>query len=83
MRDEGKTRKEIAESLCLEKRQLKDWVRRYNRQQKLQQVGIVPRHQGRPSKELVSSDRGKDYEIKRLKMENELLRDFLQIAGKR
>lgn len=83
MRDEGKTRKEIAESLCLEKGQIKDWIRRYNRKQKLQQVGILPRHQGRPSKKLVSSDQGKDYQIKRLKMENELLRDFLQIAGKR
>ena len=33
MRAAGKTRREIAESLGLEKSQIKSWINRYNREQ--------------------------------------------------
>jgi hypothetical protein len=45
--------------------------------------GIVPRRRGRLPKGFLTTEQEKDNEIKRLKMENELLRDFLRIAGRK
>lgn len=33
MREEGRTRQEIADRLGLEKEQIKNWINRYNREQ--------------------------------------------------
>ena len=33
MREEGRTRQEIADTLGLEKEQIKNWINRYNREQ--------------------------------------------------
>lgn len=44
---------------------------------------LNPKLRGRPPKGYVPSEQDKDREIKRLRMENELLRSFLQIAGRR
>jgi hypothetical protein len=44
---------------------------------------VVPRRKDRPPKGYVSTKPETDNEIKRLKMKNELLRSFLQIAGKK
>ena len=48
-------------------------------------AGIVPRPKGRPRKDALSRDvvAEQAYEINRLKMENKLLRDFLQLAGRK
>lgn len=80
MREVGKTRREIAEHYGLEMVQIKNWVNRYNRRQAKLAAGIPPRRRGRPRKNEKSVDivAEQTYEIKRLKMENELLRDFLQ-----
>lgn len=83
LRNAGKTRQEIADELGLEKVQIKSWINRYNRKQKQLEHGIVPRRCGRPTKGYQTAEQEKDNEIKRLKMENELLRDFLQIAGRK
>jgi hypothetical protein len=56
---------------------------RYRRRQRLLESGITPRQKGRPRKGSVSTEQEKDMEIKRLKMENELLRSFLQSTGRR
>ena len=47
--------------------------------------GIVPRPKGRPRKGATSKDvvAEQAYEIHRLKMENALLRDFLQSTGRK
>lgn len=83
LRNAGKTRQEIADELGLEKVQIKSWISRYNRKQRQLEHGIVPRRRGRPSKGYQLTEQEKDNEIKRLKMGNELLRDFLQIVGRK
>jgi len=50
MRAAGKTRREIAESLGLEKSQIKSWINRYNREQAQRKAGILPKKKGRPQK---------------------------------
>ena len=80
MREAGYTRQEIADQLGLEKEQVKNWIIRYNRKQARLAAGLVPKHRGRPRKNSAPKDivSEQQYEINRLKMENELLRDFLQ-----
>ena len=74
MREAGKSRQEIADELNLTKEQIKNWVTRYNRKVEKQGKGIpaLPRD--------ILAEQA--YEIHRLKMENELLRDFLSLTGK-
>ena len=81
----GKTRREIAESLGLEKKQIENWVNRHNRKERRLNAGILPKRKGRPRKNLISENivEVQAAEIKRLKMENELLRDFLQSVGRK
>lgn len=85
MRQKGATRQEIANQLGLSKSQIKNWINRYNRKQAKLEAGICPRPKGRPRK----SDAPRDivaeqaYEIRRLRMENELLRDFLRCTGRK
>lgn len=83
MRAAGKTRSEIAESLGLEKKQIANWVTRHNHGQARKEAGILPKKKGRPRKnaDLTNPEeiiKEQACEIRRLKMENELLRDFLQ-----
>ncbi|WP_242962227.1 imidazolonepropionase, partial [Faecalibacterium sp. An192] len=74
------TRQEIANQLGLSKVQIKNWINRYNRKQTKLEAGIFPKPKGRPRKGGEPGDiiAEQAYEIRRLKMENELLRDFLQ-----
>lgn len=85
MREAGRTLREIAEHFGLEKKQLKNLINRYNRRQKKIEAGIMPRPKGRPRKDALPRDvvAEQAYEIKRLKMENQLLRDFLQLTGRK
>ena len=85
MREAGKTRREIAEHFGLDKRQIPWWVSRYNRAQAKLAAGISPRPKGRPRKDAVPRDvvAEQAFEINRLKMENKLLRDFLQLTGRK
>lgn len=80
MRKEGATRQEIANQLGLSKSQIKGWINRYNRKQAKLKAGITPRPKGRPRKDSAPRDiiAEQAYEIRRLRMENELLRDFLR-----
>ena len=93
LREAGKSRQEIADSLGLTKVQIKNWINRYNRQQKKQAIGIPTLPTGRPRKDYVLTEENKvEYykrqlrltksENHRLKMENELMRDFLSLTGK-
>ena len=80
LREAGATRQEIASQLGLSKVQIKNWINRYNRKQTKLEAGIFPKPKGRPRKGGEPGDiiAEQAYEIRRLKMENELLRDFLQ-----
>ena len=78
MREAGLTRQEIADELGLQKSQIKNWVRRYNKRQEQLSQGITPKRKGRPSKHPLTASEEYQREINRLQMENKLLRDFLQ-----
>ena len=85
MRQGGATRQEIANQLGLSKVQIKNWINRYNRKQAKLEAGIFPKPKGRRRKVAEPGDiiAEQAYEIQRLKMENELLRDFLRSAGRK
>ncbi len=80
MREEGRTRQEIADALGLEKKQVKGWVNRYNRrQEKLPVVG----KKGRPRKRPLSEPEAMAARIRELEREVDLYRSFLQAIGRR
>lgn len=84
MIESGKTYREIALYFNLRnKESVRELLKRDRRNQKKIEIGITPRRRGRPPKGHVTTEQEKDNEIKRLKMENELLRSFLQIAGRK
>lgn len=84
MKVEGKTNREISEYYEFkDKYVIKQLIARFNRKQRMLEAGIVPCRKGRPPKGYVMTDNQKDNEIKRLRMENELLRSFLRIAGRK
>ena len=78
MRESGMTRQEIAEELGLDKIQIKNCVYRYNHRQTLLACGYEPKPRGRPRKDGRSPRQDLQKEVERLRMENKLLRDFLQ-----
>jgi len=83
MKAAGKTRREIADHFSLTIKQVENFTTRHNNAVKRLEAGLPPRQWGRRPKGFVIPEKEKDYEIKRLKMENELLRDFLRHAGRR
>ena len=83
MREEGHTNREIADHLGVEKRQIECWVNRRNRKEKKLAAGIPPKPKGRPRMRPLSTTEEYEQEISRLRMENKLLRDFLQLAGRK
>jgi transposase len=83
MRAAGKTRQEIADEFGLTKKQIKDWINRHNRRQAATEEGKMPKAQGRSRNQARTAEEEREYELKRLRMENELLRDFLRLAGRR
>ena len=83
MKEAGKTNREVAEEYGLTLEQIKNLVKRHNRAERVKEEGEPPRKRGRPRKNDPTTDKAKDDEIKRLRMENELLRDFLRLAGRR
>ena len=80
MKESGKTKREIAEHFGLTIEQVKELLKRYRRRERKIAAGIMPRPKGRPRKDAAPRDLETEqaYEINRLKMENKLLRDFLQ-----
>ena len=83
LREEGKTRQEIADLLGLEKVQVKNWRNRYNREQSRLAAGAPPKRRGRPATGKPKNEKEYQREIERLRMENKLLRDFLQFTGRK
>ena len=82
----GKTKREIAEHFGLrDKYVVKQLLTRERRKEKKIIEGIIPRPKGRPRKNAQPIDivSQQAYEIDRLKMENKLLRDFLQLTGRK
>ena len=74
----GKTKREIAEHFGLrDKYVVKQLLSRENRKERRIKEGFSPRPKGSPRKESPES------ELARLRMENQLLRDFLQLTERK
>ena len=83
---EGKTQREVAEYYGFRDRQVvKKLLKRERAKQRKLEAGILPRPKGRPRKEAAPGDivAEQAYELRRLRMENKLLRDFLQFMGRK
>ena len=94
LKHQGKTNREIGEQLGFSQKKVKNFINRYNRKQEKLAAGIVIRKKGRPSKDYVVTKEmkvaelkyilaRKDAKIKRLEMENELMRDFLSLTERK
>lgn len=83
---EGKTQREVAEYFGFkDKYVVKRLLNRQCEKRRKLEAGIVPRPKGRPRKDAAPRDVATEqaYEIARLRMENKLLRDFLQFAERK
>lgn len=86
MQEEGYTQREIAEHFGLANKEVvKQLLTRERRKADKIAHGIMPRPKGRPRKnsEPRNTIAEQAYEIKRLRMENELLRDFLSLTERK
>lgn len=94
LKSQGLTRKEIGEKLGFTKEQVHNFITRYNEKQRKIKTGIAIRTKGRPPKDYeITEDMKinelkyiiarKDSKIKRLEMENELMRDFLSLTERK
>lgn len=78
MRQAGMTFQEIADELGLSHKQLRNWSYRHNCEKRNVLRGIAPKPKGRPRKDGQPPKQNVQKELQRLRMENKLLRDFLQ-----
>lgn len=94
LKEEGYTKREIGEKLGFSKEQIKSFLNRYRRRQEKLKAGIALKKKGRPPKNSVVSEQDKiaelkymlarkEAKIKALEMENELMRDFLSLTGRK
>ena len=79
----GETNREIGERFGLTKRQVEQLVNRQNRKQRLVANGYSPRPKGRPRKDAADENIRQQNELIQLRMQVELLRNFLLEAGRR
>ncbi len=82
----GKTQREVAEHFEFrDKYVVKSLMKRERAKQRKREAGITIRPKGRPRKDAEPRDiiEEQAYEIQRLRMENELLRDFLRSTGRK
>ena len=78
MRNNGFTNQEVADYLGLEREQIKNCIRRHNRNERILASGHTGKPKGRPRKDGQLPKQDPQKELERLRMENKLLRDFMQ-----
>ena len=85
LRSQGMTLWEIGEKLGFTHKEMRGFVSRYNRKQKNLQLESLQSPRDDPGRVKSGSQVLPEYkyEIERLKMENELLRDFLWSTGRK
>ena len=99
MKSRGLTQRDIAVKLGFSKYQIKEFFHRYNKNQRKLAAGITIKPKGRPRKDgsalppsvqqlskltqLQYELAMKERHIKRLEMENELMRDFLSLTERK
>ena len=79
----GETNREIGESFGLTKEQVKQLATRQRRKQRLIERGYIPRPKGRPRKDAADENIRQQNELIQLRMQVELLRNFLSEVGGR
>ena len=79
----GETNREIGEHFGLTKEQIKQLVTRQRRKQRLIENGYIPRPKGRPRKDVADENIRQQNELAQLRMQVELLRNFLSEVGRR
>ncbi len=77
----GETNREIGARSGLSKAQVKWLVSHQNRKQRLIANGYVPQPKGRPHKGSLNEEQKRNNELIELRMQVELLRNFLSEAG--
>ena len=83
---EGKTQREVAEHYGFKNKQVvKKLLERERRKERKLAAGILPRPKGRPREDAAPRNivAEQAYEIRRLQMENKVLRDFLRSTGRK
>ena len=94
LKAEGMTVREIGERYGLTYEQTHEFFKRYNRKQRKIEAGIAIKRKGRPPKDYQVREEDKaaqlryiiarkDAKIKSSEMENELMRDFLSLTGRK
>lgn len=78
MHSEGETHRAIAEVYGMEREQVKKFLKRHREKQALLREGKTSKPKGRPRKDGQLARQKLEPELKQLRMENKLLRDFLQ-----
>ncbi len=79
----GETNRQIGNSYGLTLEQVKNLVTRQNRKRRQMAQGYIPRPKGRPRKILEDEGIRRNNELIQLRMQVELLRNFLSEAGRR
>ena len=82
MHQEGHSCREIGEKFRFTKEQVKECLRRPKRKAQKKQERI-PKRRGRPAKQMPTTLSTLEKEVKQLRMENELPRDFLKATEKK
>ena len=78
----GETNREIGEHFGLSKKQIEELVKRQNRKKRLIENGYTPRPKGRPRKDAADEGVRQQNELAQLRMQVELLRNFLSEVGR-
>ena len=94
LKERGVTNREIGERLGFSYEQVHNFISRHNERQRKLAAGVAIKKKGRPPKDYVVSEQDKiaelryiidrkDAKIKKLEMENELMRDFLSLTERK
>lgn len=83
LKEAGRTNREIGEIFGLTKEQVKQLAKRQRRKQRLLVNGYVSRPKGRPRKTEATEEARQKNELAQLRMQVELLQNFLSEAGRR
>lgn len=94
LKEEGLTLREIGERLGFTRKQVYNFISRYNSNQRKLAAGIALKKRGRPGKDYAVSEKDKvselkyilarkEAKIKQLEMENELMRDFFSLTERK
>ena len=82
LKEQGKTHREIGDLYGLTKEQIKGFVNRQNRKQRLLDKSYVPRPKGRPRKNSLDESTILQNELIELRMKVDVLQNFLCAIGR-